>query len=222
MSYVQHRAEPKHHRLGYYESQSLPLTAVVHLALQAAATLPAWLGAAPADVQNGILLYLSGAFLFRWFQALASGLIARTYSGTGPFSKPVKTAYYVTGAVSALAHVGVILYSIFSAETGLSPFRVYVPSHHDHTGQPYILTEEVHRFLQYDYIIVIIVVLLLGTHILRSGSKSGSNIQGKSTSPKGSELTLFVLTAVFGPGAGMAYAISCDEEDKLLSNDVSR
>lgn len=220
--YVRQRAERTTQGLmGPTEAQALPLTAIVHLLLQASATLPARLGASPSGIQNGIVLYLAGAFVFTGFQALAS----RGMAHSPVFHQPVKAAFRITGTISAVVHVGIVLYGSMPSlnlNPSLSLARIYLPRPPGVLEQAQAsrmpLTEAVHLFLQYDYIIVAVTVLVLGAHIMRN--KTPDSKQHLHGSSSGSEWTLVVLTAIFGPGAGLAYACCHDGDDLVEPGSV--
>lgn len=182
---------------------ALPLTALLSICLELPLLVPAWIGADSATIQQGVLFFFLGPPIFSAFHSLVSGAIT---GSSKRISKPVKTAYYITAVISAVVHVYCVVYAIMSPDLSLG--RVYFPQNDSvQSGQPNIMTEAAFLFLKYDYLIININVLILGGHILRTKSNSKEAFNTRGSIP-----TLVGLTAIFGPGAGLAYAACCDEE----------
>ncbi|KAI0442999.1 hypothetical protein F4803DRAFT_550567 [Xylaria telfairii] len=183
------------------DAWALQATALLSILLELPLLAPAWAGAGPDSIQKGVLVFFLVLPVSSCFQTLASWAL------TAPAPKrsgPVKIPYYITGVFSSLVHIYTIAYALMSPEISLG--RVFVP-HHAFVmrGSPKLLTEAAHLFLQYDYIIVAITVLLVGSIILRNKPKV-------NRASSGSVLTLLGLTCIFGPGAGLAYAAYYGED----------
>ena len=182
--------------------------------------VPAFVGATRTAEQQGVILWLLGPPILSIFQSLASGRINGTgnsgsrVNGVIRTSQLVRTAYCITATIAAFVHVGVVISAFASHDPAMSLGRLYFPYGIDPSNRPGIITEAAFLFLKYDYIIMCATVLILGSHILqRASGRSGSDTKERTHTPSsGSTLTFFTITAVFGPGAGLGYAISCDED----------
>lgn len=200
------------------EATAFPLTAVLSVALELPLMLPAWLGAAAADVHRGVVYFFLGPPLFSAFQAAAAWVVRATGSSSSSTRDgvgAVKAAYCVLGLVSGATHVGCILWALWATHgNGLGALaRLYVPD----AGAVYaagssgLLTEAAFLFLQWDYVIINVTVLLLGAHLL------ATTPHGQSGGGSGSVLAMLFYTAVAGPGAGLAYVACCEEQSLVLS-----
>jgi hypothetical protein len=194
------------------DAAALPLTAAVSFLLELPLMLPAWLGASAGEIHQGVVYFFLGPATFSAFHAAAAWL-AGTFSGAGSSSRGssiagVKTGYWVMAAVAGATHLWVMAQAAASAMNGggLGALaRLYVPD----GGAVYaagtkqlLLTEAALLFLQWDWVVIHLTVLLLGAHLFRTGRGGGS------------VLGLVGWTAVFGPGVGLAY-VACCEEDGL-------
>lgn len=202
------------------EATAFPLTAVLSVALELPLMLPAWLGAAAADVHRGVVYFFLGPPVFSAFQAAAAWVVRATGSSSSNSSSTrdgvgaVKAAYCVLGLVSGATHVGCVLWALWATHgNGLGALaRLYVPD----AGAVYaagssgLLTEAAFLFLQWDYVIINVTVLLLGAHLLATPPRHQS---GRA----GSVLAMLFYTAVAGPGVGLAYVACCEEQSLVLS-----
>lgn len=193
------------------DGRTFPLTAIWSVLLEAPLLLPAWMGWSSADIQKGVVLFFCGPPIFSGFQALVSRLVALSgdQRSTTTATPGIRAAYFITGLVTGLAHLGSIAFAVCSSQPGLSLSRVYFP-HKDlvQTGGPNILTEAAFLFLQYDYIVINVTVLALGTHLLRTEPGNAHQAVARKS---GSLMTFCTITAILGPGASMAYAMSSEE-----------
>ncbi|KAF2966189.1 hypothetical protein GQX73_g7378 [Xylaria multiplex] len=188
------------------EAHALPFTAIWSLLLALPLMVPALLGASPFQIQKGVITFFLLTPCFSAFQNMVREMITWTgYTGT---TRPVRLAYSIVGGISALIHVCTILYVTIYAEDSLSLSRVYVPHPSNiQLGQPDVLTEASLLFIQYDYIIIHIVVVLLGIHAALNGITVGGTR---------SLLTTTTIIGVLGPGAGLAFVLDSMEHPKYL------
>ncbi|EFQ35947.1 hypothetical protein CGRA01v4_07647 [Colletotrichum graminicola] len=194
------------------DSHTFPLTALLSILLEAPLLLPAWMGWSSTNIQMGVVHFFCGPPIFSGFQALVSQIVALTHNQRSMASSKsgIRTAYFITGSITGVVHLGSILFILVSSPPGLSLSRVYFPhSNLIQIGEPNILVEAAFQFLQYDYIIMNATILVLGTHLIRT--KPG-NLFTTVTRKPGSLVTFYGLTALLGPGASMAYAMSCEED----------
>ncbi|KAI1780607.1 hypothetical protein F4818DRAFT_11836 [Hypoxylon cercidicola] len=188
------------------EAQALPFTAVWSVLLALPLMLPALVNASPFQIQNGVVIFFLTPPAFVVFHRLAKAVVAKGST------KPSKVAYWIVGSVSALVHVGIAVYAMFSPASDVSLSRIYIPHYNAvQRGHSDIVTEGALLFIQFDYVIINIVVLILGTYILRfEPALIVKSISGKDRA--GSPLFAFLaITAIFGAGAGLAFVLYCKE-----------
>ena len=192
-----------------WEAQALPFTALWSLLLPLPLMLPALAGASAFQIQNGVVLFFLTPPLFVGFQALISAIVSKiSYKGR---VKPVRIAYFIVGIASTLVHLGIALYAILPA-SNVSFGRIYFPHYNIvQRGQSNIMTEGALLFIQYDYVIINIVVLILGTYILRSEPVFLAMSPNEKVRASGSVLALVGITAIFGAGTGLAFVLDCKE-----------
>ncbi|KAK0635861.1 hypothetical protein B0T17DRAFT_503360 [Bombardia bombarda] len=210
LGFVKQRALAPSSLLSIPEAQALPLTALISPILEAPLFYATYTAAGSLASQKGVILFFLGPPLFSLFQTIvASTINALSIKPFGSGSSPIKTAYWITAIISSAAHVATVAWAATSTDPALNLGRVYFP-HGDavKADDPNMLTEAAHLFLQWDFVIINATVLILGAHLL--GSKSGDKA---ASSNKGSVATLVGLTAVFGPGAGLAYALNAEEDE---------
>ena len=191
------------------EAQALPFTALCSLLLPIPLLVPALVHASPFQIQNGLVMYFLTPAIFISFHTLASTAISRvSFRG---FAQPVKTTYWIVGISSALGHLGIVLYAFLSSEPSISISSLYLPDHRAvQRGQADILTAGALLFFQWDLIIINLVVLLHGMDILEPKSLSQRSV-----------LIFASITAVFGPGSGLALAL-WRQEDRLEAADSQK
>ena len=192
------------------EAQALPFTALWSLLLPLPLMLPALVGASTFQIQDGVVLFFLTPPLFVGFQVLVSATISKmSYKGS---VKPARIAYLIVGTASALIHLGIALYAIFSPVSNMSFGRVYFPHRSAaERGQSNIMTEGALLFIQYDYVIINIIVLILGTYVLRSEPVFLGKSPSQNVRASGSVLALVGISAIFGAGAGLAFVLHCKE-----------
>ena len=192
------------------EAQALPFTALCSLLLSLPLMLPALVGASVFQIQDGVILFFLTSPLFVGFQVLVNATVSKmSYMGS---VKPARIAYLLVGTVSALIHLGIALYAIFSPVSNMSFGRVYFPHRSAaERGQSNIMTEGALLFIQYDYVIVSIIVLVLGTYILRAEPVFLAKSPSEKVRASGSVLVLVGICAIFGAGAGLAFVLHCKE-----------
>ena len=177
--------------------------------------IPAFIpDASPFLVQQGVVVFFFLFPTFSSFQRLARFTIS-TLGIRGPKS-PIKRVYAILGLVSALVHTGIMLYTILSPDADLSIWRVYFPNYNAiQRGQPNIMTEAALFFIQNDYVIINIVVLLLGLHVFSLEPISSTRRATRSLA------ILVGVMALFGAGAGLAYVLYSKEDRQDASSKIS-
>lgn len=192
------------------EAQALPFTAVWSLLLALPLMLPALVNATPFRIQQGVVIFFLTPPAFVAFHRLARAAVSKTrYRGN---MVPSKVAYLIVGTVSALVHIGIAVYAVLSPAPDVSLSRIYIPHYNAvQRGQLDIVTEGAMIFIQSDYLIINIVVLLLGTYILRF--EPALVVKSTRTYKRVDNLLLsfFVITTTFGAGAGLAFVLYCKE-----------
>ncbi|KAI6086553.1 hypothetical protein F4821DRAFT_125767 [Hypoxylon rubiginosum] len=202
------------------EAQALPFTAVWSVLLALPLMLPAVVNASPFQIQNGVVIFFLTPPAFVFFHRLTKAIVTKTQFKAS--RKPAKIAYWIVGSVSALVHVGIAVYAMFSPAEDVSLSRIYIPHYNAvQRGHSDIVTEGALLFIQFDYVIINIVVLILGTYILCfEPALIVKPVSGKDRA--GSPLLAFLaITGIFGAGAGLAFVLYC-KEHWLDSADTQR
>ncbi|KAI0476272.1 hypothetical protein GGR56DRAFT_462563 [Xylariaceae sp. FL0804] len=200
-AYVEQGTEKNAKSLSRAEAQALPFTAVWNWLIPILMFLPAWTSLPVVEAQKIVALWFLSPALLPCFQLLASK--AFSSMPTRRITKPVSVAYIITGAVSGLLHLVVVFSVVFSESPGLSFGRLYIPRFVAvQRGRPDTLIEGAHLFIQLDFWMTILLVLILGTYTIREP------VPGARARVRAGESAwgLVVVTGFFGPGAGMAYA----------------
>jgi hypothetical protein len=198
--YVEKRLRTTLPRIPLAQAQALPFSAIWNSLISIPLIIPTVFGATPFQIQAGMVLWLLGPPSLSLFQDAISSLIsAAGYRGV---QSPTIVAYWIVGGISALCHIGVVLTPYFFPAVTLS--RIYWPNHSAVQPGPYYLAEGAMLFIQYDYIIINLCVLAVGFYKFNFDSAAATN-------PR---LVFTAVTAVFGPGAGMAWLL-CDKEREL-------
>lgn len=182
--------------------------------------LPAVVNASPFQIQNGVVIFFLTPPAFVFFHRLTKAIVTKTQFKAS--RKPAKIAYWIVGSVSALVHVGIAVYAMFSPAEDVSLSRIYIPHYNAvQRGHSDIVTEGALLFIQFDYVIINIVVLILGTYILCfEPALIVKPVSGKDRA--GSPLLAFLaITGIFGAGAGLAFVLYC-KEHWLDSADTQR
>ncbi|KAI1759487.1 hypothetical protein GGR53DRAFT_527235 [Hypoxylon sp. FL1150] len=192
------------------EVQALPFTAFWGALLALPLMLPAVVNASPFQIQNGVVIFFLTPPVFVLFHRLVKAIFTKTQFKLS--KKPANIAYWIVGSVSALVHVGIAAYAIYSPAADVSLGRIYIPHYNAvQRGNSDIMTEGALLFIQFDYVIINIVVLILGTYILCfEPALIVKPVGGKDQA--GNPLWAFLaITAVFGAGAGLAFVLCCKE-----------
>ncbi|KAI9164038.1 Reducing polyketide synthase DEP5 [Paramyrothecium foliicola] len=184
------------------DAQALPFTAMFNSLLPAFLFVPVFAASSATQAQFVLSLYFFLPPIFVLFQSQASRIIAiTTFKG---FRKPARLAYLISGMLSAAIHVGVVSYIVRRSSVGPTLARVYIPNVRAvRWGQINTLTEGALLFVQFDYWLTVVVVILLGSHILKAKKEVAT---GQRTSRGGAISTFLLMLLIFGPGAGVAYA----------------
>ncbi|KFA66963.1 hypothetical protein S40285_05752 [Stachybotrys chlorohalonatus IBT 40285] len=211
--YVEKRARTSPGRVPAPQAQALVFSALWLLTLSLPTLLPGLLLSSPYRIQAGVVMWLAGPFTLGPFQDIVAYSLSGHSATRGlGFRNPVKAAYTILGVASALVHVAVVLGALVDSHTSVS--RIYVPQHARLVpGTQTALIEGAMLFTQYDYIGITLTTLAAGLFLLRrrAGNKKVVRSQGNTSSGMG---TMAGLTALFGPGAGMAWLL-CKKEDEL-------
>ena len=167
----------------------------------------------PFLIQRGVVAFFFAFPTLSGLQRVVRSVISVT--GIQGSKSPVKRTYVIIGLVSSMVHVGIALYATLMPDLELSLSRVYVPNYNAiQRGQPNIMTEAALFFIQNDYVIINVVVLLLGLHVFSLEPTSAN----KRTT--GSLLTLVSIMAIFGAGSGLAYVLY-SKEDRQDASKIS-
>jgi hypothetical protein len=214
--HVKYRFEkPTNSRIPKLEAQALIFTAIFSLLLLPVPLLvPAALHAAPPYIQLGLVLYFLTPAIFVLFHNVTSNAISK-YDCPSPgwFAQPVKATYLLVGSASALTHLGIVSYVHFWTDArDLTLVSLYLPNHTIvQKAKEDILTAGALLFSQWDFIIINLTVLCHGIYLLRQRSPG---VQKRRQSVGRIVFTMAILTAVLGPGAGLAFVL-WSEEDRV-------
>ncbi|CAN8104632.1 unnamed protein product [Discula destructiva] len=206
---LQHRdADPGPRKLDILEAQAVPFTALWSLFLPIPLLIPPIIGASPLQIQNGLVIYFFTPVLFALFHAVA----ARTLSSTTKerrvlFSQPVRTAYSIVGIASALIHVGIMAYALFSVNPSLSITALYYPEGSSvKREQPDILRAGGLLFSQWDLAITLVTMVLLAVSFQKPQARGAVSM-----------LVLTGVAVILGPGAALAYSLYSYQDDLAAS-----
>ncbi|KAK4141947.1 uncharacterized protein C8A04DRAFT_30500 [Dichotomopilus funicola] len=192
-------------RMPAVQAQALPFSALWALVINLPTLLPGLLLSTPYRIQAGVALWLLGPYTLGPVQDLIANFLLPLLPGSFPsggFKNPTKAAYTILGVISGLVHVAVVLAAVVDTETSVA--RVYLPQHSRLVpGTRSALIEGAMLFTQYDYIGITLTTLAAG-FFMRPGMSGVTNGFRK----------MVALTALFGPGAGMAWLL-CKKENEL-------
>ncbi|KAL7942032.1 hypothetical protein V8C42DRAFT_333412 [Trichoderma barbatum] len=209
--YLSKRLGSKTSLLSNEQAQALPLTALWSIVISLPLLLPAAFGAGPFDIQDGVVVWFFGPFLLGPFQDLISVLFSgENYKG---IHKPVILAYWIVGLFSAVAHVGVAVWAYTAPE--LSWYRIYWPNHAAVIADsPTYMTEGAMLFMQYDHVLIYLCVIGMGLYMLSPQKAVTAPFLGERVRAGWPMAKLTAITAVAGPGAGLAW-LMCHREGEL-------
>ncbi|KAL2019323.1 hypothetical protein VTK56DRAFT_9790 [Thermocarpiscus australiensis] len=223
--YISKRAHTTPPRLPDQQAQALPFSALWALAISLPTLLPGLLLSTPYRIQAGVVLWLIGPYTLGPVQDLVANYLLPSFSsdprhGSGfGFRNPTKAAYAIVGAASGLVHVAVMLAALLDAETSVA--RVFLPQHGRLVpGTPTALIEGAVLFTQYDYIGITLTALAGGFFMLRNpaGHAAGPGKKWTLSNIPHGVRKFVTLTALFGPGASMAWLLYKKEDE--LDRDV--
>ena len=197
------------------DAQALLVSAFWSIVMALPLMTPAFIpDVSPFLIQRGVVAFFFAFPTLSGLQRVVRSVISVT--GIQGSKSPVKRTYVIVGLVSAVVHVGIALYATLTPDLDLSLSRVYVPNYNAiQRGQPNIMTEAALFFIQNDYVIINVVVLLLGLHVFSLEPTSAN----KRTT--GSLLTLVSIMAIFGAGSGLAYVLYSKEDRQDASSKIS-
>ncbi|KAK3342083.1 hypothetical protein B0T25DRAFT_574392 [Lasiosphaeria hispida] len=183
------------------EARAVPYTAAWGLVLMLPLMAPTVLGAGPEVVQWGVVGFFVTPALFVWFHR---AVVARGKVGGKGRAAPVRLAYGLVGAVGAAVHIGTVCYAVWGKGGGWE--RVYWPRQGALPAGG-VLTEGAMLFIQYDYVLMSLVIGILGFHVLCLEPVGSA----ESRTRGGQFLFFVVVSALLGPGAGLAYVMAKKE-----------
>ncbi|KAF7182588.1 hypothetical protein CNMCM7691_002159 [Aspergillus felis] len=208
--YVEKRLRTPLPRIPPAQAQALPFSAIWNTLISVPLLVPTVFRASPFQIQAGMVLWLLGPPSLSLFQDAVSSLITATgYRGV---QSPTTFTYWIVGGISAICHVAVVLSPYFFPGVTLS--RIYWPNHSAVQPGPYYLAEGAMLFIQYDYIIINLCVLAVGFYKFNFGSAAAAKLSIQAQPAVDPRLVFTAVTAVLGPGAGMAWLL-CDKEREL-------
>ncbi|CAJ2505544.1 Uu.00g129380.m01.CDS01 [Anthostomella pinea] len=194
------------------EAQALPFTALWGLLLAIPLMTPALIDAAPFRTQDGVALFFLAIPAFSGFQYLASFVISKiNYRGA---QKPVQLAYRIVGTVSGLVHVGIVTYALTSDAANTSLFKIFILNHSAVQNDSDIMTQAALLFIQSDYVIITVVVVLLGIYTWYPEPVSGGKATADGQGAAGSLIKLVGVMSTLGAGAGLAFVLHDKEGRK--------
>jgi hypothetical protein len=203
LCYIQQDSAINVQSLPRAEAQALPITAIFNWLLPLVMFIPGLTSLPAPTAQRIVACWFLTPLLFPGFQNLLVRILSSSPSSTTRLAtKPVSTAYAITGTISGLLHLAVVLAVIFAPPAAeLSLARVYIPDFSAvQWGQANTLTEGAHLFIQLDFWLTIVLVLILGSYMVYEPVGGTAERTGESVS------VLAGVTVVCGPAAGMAYA----------------
>ena len=196
------------------DAQALPVTGLWSVAMALPLMIPAFIpDVSPFLIQQGVVVFFFSFPTLANFQRMTRFIISAL--GIQGSKSPIKKVYTMLGSVTALVHIGIVLYTVLNSGEDLTLWRVYVPNYSAiQRDQPNIMTEAALFFIQNDYVIINFVVLLLGLHVFSLEPASSTK------RPTGSLTTLVGIMIVFGAGAGLAYVLHSKEDRQDSSSKV--
>lgn len=203
-------------RLSANQGQALPWIALWNVAISLPLLLPAVLGAAPFQVQDGVVIWFLLPLTLSPFQDLVSYLIASSGCGS-VFKSPIRVAYWIVGVVSGVVHVGVALWAFVAP--GLSWSRIYWPNHGAVQHGPTFMTEGATLFMQYDHAVIYLCVLGLGAYMLGFDDILAAVSGAERLRAARPLLKLTAMTVIAGPGAGLSWLL-CHREKQMEAVDA--
>ncbi|KAJ5788016.1 hypothetical protein N7457_003006 [Penicillium paradoxum] len=197
--------QPKaQHPLSDAQADALPFSAAWSIAISLPVFIAPLAGASAFGIQDAIVLWFLLPHTLGIFQDLTSFAIPSIRIGR-PTNSPVKLAYGIVGTASAIIHVGVCFWAVFNPNLSLS--SIYWPNHSSVKSESFAFTAVAVIFTQYDFPVIYLSLFATGYYIFKSEErKSGTRSQSASLMA-----TLVVISAVFGPGAGLAWLL-CHKE----------
>ncbi|KAI5924778.1 hypothetical protein F4810DRAFT_663270 [Camillea tinctor] len=203
-------------RIEANQAQALPFTAVWSVITTLPLLLPAILGATDTQIQNGVVIWFFAPLSVGIFQELASSLVASvSYKGT---RNPVIASYSIVGYASAIAHIGITVWA--NLFLGIPWSRMYVPNHNIVEQGPNIMADGAFLFLQYGHMFISLCVLVFGAYMVNSASSpAAKSVAGEPWANK-PLLKLTAITAIAGPGAGLAWLL-CTRETAVGSENTT-
>ncbi|KAJ5817287.1 hypothetical protein N7447_009520 [Penicillium robsamsonii] len=186
------------------QADALPFSAVWSIAISLPVFICPMAGATAIRTQDAIVLWFLLPLTLGVFQDLVSHAMPSIRVGRQA-TNPVKVAYAIVGTVSAVIHVGVCFWAVFNPDLSLT--SIYWPNHASVQQERFRFTAAAVLFTQYDFPIIYFSLIATGYYIFNS-REAPSGIKSNSTSLFA---TLIVISAAFGPGAGLAWLL-CHKE----------
>ncbi|KAK4182962.1 polyketide synthase [Podospora australis] len=191
------------------EAQALPLSAIWTTLLATPFLLPSLVPKWNIyHIQSGILLWLLGPLTVSILQNILS---SSTSSSLPNFRNPIRLSYDIVGTAAGIIHLAALVLAFLSSDANLTLTRIWIP-HHDapiRESQTYLL-EGCHLFIQWDYIVVTLSILMLGIYILHGNGVQ--QLSGASAAPKNPTRKFLIVIGLFGPGAALAWLLNTVEK----------
>lgn len=199
-------------RVAAENTQALFLAAMWSMLSSLPLLMPGVLGtAAPFGLEDGVVIWFFSPLVLSALEALTRSLLPPSSKPCSRWvtARPAAAVYSLLGVVSAAVHVGVVWRTYRSPD--LTWGRVYVPNHSVVQPGPAILIEGAMLFIQYGYLIFQLSVLALGAYVFLSNQHLAARAPTKKLKGGRSMIALASITAVAGPGAGLAWLLVIEE-----------
>ncbi|PHH59143.1 hypothetical protein CDD81_3701 [Ophiocordyceps australis] len=186
------------------QAQAFPLSAIWIILISLPAIVPSLMGWSTLHVQNSIAVWFLAPLTLSLFQDACASILPSNL-----FPSPVTLAYYMIGATSAAVHM-VVAYWAFT-DAHVSWTRIYWPDDAAVRPGPTHLTEGSMLFMQWDHVLVYLIVGTMAVYML-----AGDQPRGKQQPWVASMLLFVAMTVVAGPGASLAWLL-CRREGEMAA-----
>lgn len=197
--HIQHA--PRHEdRISLRQARALPITALLATILPPAiALLPPHVDRTPQAHQTMIVLFVVApvaAHVLQWLSAESISNFLGRADAKPSNSTLVRLTYVITGVVSALPHLYVLVRSLVTPNTETGFTRVFIPTHSlVQPGSSSVILEGAHLFLQYDNLFFELTCMLWNVALLRPWMR-------EMTTLKQGQVFVSMILATFFLGSG--------------------
>lgn len=195
-------------KVGHRKARALPYSALFSLTLPIPLLAPALVGASAAQIQGGFVIYLLTPALLIAFQAGGWRVIRSLnrkvqleLNESLLISREITSTYLIVGVASAIIHLGVLAFALFSGDPSTTISALYCPDLANVRSDTHILTTGALLFFQWDFIIVVFTVV--AHFIFSSGCLTGCGV----VIAMALTCTLLAFGFILGPGALLAYTM---------------